>query len=56
MELRELVSFYHVARVRSVSKAARTLELGQPTVTTHLRKLEDEFGTVSYTHLRAHET
>ncbi len=43
MELRQLVSFYHVARLRSVSKAARTLELGQPTVTTHLRKLEDEF-------------
>ena len=39
MELRELISFYHVARVRSVSKAARTLELGQPTMTTHLRKL-----------------
>ncbi|HCL25504.1 MAG TPA: hypothetical protein DHW65_04050 [Dehalococcoidia bacterium] len=43
MELRQLVSFYHVARLRSVSKAARTLELGQPTVTTHLRKLEDDF-------------
>ena len=42
MELRQLVSFYHVARLRSVSKAARTLALGQPTVTTHLRKLEDE--------------
>ena len=36
MELREIVSFYHVARLRSVSKAARKLELGQPTVTTHL--------------------
>ena len=43
MELRQLVSFYHVAQLRSVSKAARTLALGQPTVTTHLRKLEDEF-------------
>ena len=43
MELRQLVSFYHVAQLRSVSKAARTLGLGQPTVTTHLRKLEDEF-------------
>ena len=49
MELRELISFYHVARVRSVSKAARTLELGQPTVTTHLRKLEDEFGITLFT-------
>ena len=43
MELRELISFYHVAKLRSVSKAARTLELGQPTVTTHLKKLEGEF-------------
>ncbi len=43
MELREIISFYHTARLRSVSKAARRLELGQPTVTTHLRKLEDEF-------------
>ena len=52
MELRELVSFYHVARVRSVSKAARTLELGQPTVTTHLRKLEDEFGITLFDRIK----
>lgn len=52
MELRELVSFYHVARLRSVSKAARTLELGQPTVTTHLRKLEDEFGIILFDRIK----
>ena len=52
MELRELVSFYHVARLRSVSKAARTLELGQPTVTTHLRKLEDEFGVTLFDRIK----
>ncbi len=52
MELRELVSFYHVARLRSVSKAARTLELGQPTVTTHLRKLEDEFGITLFDRIK----
>ena len=52
MELRELISFYHVARVRSVSKAARTLELGQPTVTTHLRKLEDEFGITLFDRIK----
>lgn len=52
MELRELVSFYHVARLRSVSKAARTLELGQPTVTTHLRKLEDEFGLTLFDRIK----
>ncbi len=52
MELRELVSFYHVARLRSVSKAARKLELGQPTVTTHLRKLEGEFGVVLFDRIK----
>ena len=44
MELRQLVSFYHVAQLRSASKAARALDLGRPMVTTHLRKLENEFG------------
>lgn len=52
MELRELISFYHVARLRSVSKAAKKLELGQPTVTTHLRKLEGEFGVVLFDRIR----
>ena len=52
MELRELVSFYHVARLRSVSKAARTLELGQPTVTTHLRKLEAEFAVTLFDRIK----
>ena len=52
MELRQLVSFYHVAQLRSVSKAARTLELGQPTVTTHLRKLEDEFAITIFDRIK----
>ena len=52
MELRELISFYHVARLRSVSKAARALELGQPTVTTHLRKLEYEFGLTLFDRIK----
>jgi len=52
MELRQLISFYHVARLRSVSKAARTLELGQPTVTTHLRKLEDEFAITLFDRIK----
>ena len=52
MELRELVSFYYVARLSSVSKAARTLEVGQPTVTTHLRKLEDEFGITLFDRIK----
>ena len=52
MELRELVSFYHVARLRSVSRAARSLQLGQPTVTTHLRKLEAEFGITLFDRIK----
>jgi DNA-binding transcriptional LysR family regulator len=52
MELRQLISFYHVARLRSVSKAARTLDLGQPTVTTHLRKLEDEFAITLFDRIK----
>ena len=52
MELRQLVSFFHVAQLRSVSKAARTLALGQPTVTTHLRKLEDEFGIILFDRIK----
>ncbi len=52
MELREIISFYHVARLNSVSKAARRLELGQPTVTTHLRKLEDEFGITLFDRIK----
>lgn len=52
MELRELVSFYYVARLSSVSKAARALEVGQPTVTTHLRKLEDEFSITLFDRIK----
>ena len=52
MELRELISFYHVARLHSVSKAARRLELGQPTVTTHLRKLEGEFNITLFDRIK----
>jgi DNA-binding transcriptional LysR family regulator len=52
MELREIVSFYHVSRLQSVSKAARRLELGQPTVTTHLKKLEDEFSITLFDRIK----
>ena len=43
MDLRDLISFYRIAHLRSVSRAARKLELGQSNVTAHLRKLEDKF-------------
>jgi len=42
MELRELKSFVVTAKHRSVSKAAKELNIGQPTVTTHVKKLEKE--------------
>ena len=48
MELRELRSFCIAARVRSISKAAKILGIGQPTVTTHVQKLEAELGTVLF--------
>ena len=44
MELRELRSFCVAARVRSISRAADILGIGQPTVTTHVQKLEAELG------------
>ena len=41
MDIRELISFYHTARLSSVSQAARFLELGQ---TAHLQRLEQDIG------------
>ena len=48
MELRELKSFVAAARHNSVSKAAEELGLGQPTVTTHVKKLEKELSMVLF--------
>ena len=45
MEVRELRSFVAAARLRSVSRAAETLDIGQPAVSTHIRKLERELRT-----------
>lgn len=52
MELRELRSFCAAARVHSISKAAQELGLGQPTVTTHIKKLEEELGMVLFDRVR----
>ena len=52
MEIREIISFYHVARLRSVSKAAKYLEIGQPTVSTHLQKMEKEFGVTLFDRIK----
>ena len=48
MEIRELKSFHAVGRLKSVSKAAKQLHLGQPTVTMHIKKLEEELGVLLF--------
>ena len=48
MEIRELRSFCIAAKLRSISKAAEYLDIGQPAVTTHVKKLEDELGTALF--------
>lgn len=45
MELRELRTFCMAAKLRSISKAADNLNIGQPTATTHIKKLESELNT-----------
>lgn len=42
MELRQLRSFCVAAKLRSISRAADDLGLGQPTVTNHIKRLEKE--------------
>ena len=44
MEFRELRTFCIVAKLGSISAAARSLNLGQPAATKHLKKLEGELG------------
>ncbi|MBM3933569.1 MAG: LysR family transcriptional regulator, partial [SAR202 cluster bacterium] len=44
MEIKELRSFCAAARLHSISRAAEKLDLGQPTVTMHIKRLEDEMG------------
>ena len=52
MELRELKSFCTAAKLRSMSLAAEQLGVGQPTVTTHIKKLEEELGVVLFDRVR----
>ncbi|MBM7062427.1 LysR family transcriptional regulator [Pseudomonas sp. UL073] len=42
--LAELKAFYTVARLGSVTQAAKKLGLSQPTVTTQIRQLESQYG------------
>ena len=52
MELRELRSFCTAAKFKSISKAADHLGIGQPTVTTHIKKLETELGNVLFDRIK----
>ena len=52
MELRELKSFFTAAKLRSVSKAAEQLGIGQPTVSVHVKKLEEELGVMLFDRIR----
>ena len=45
MELREMRSFCAAARLRSISRAGNYLGIGQPSVTNHIKRLEEELGT-----------
>ena len=52
MDLRELRSFCVAAKLRSISKAAEYLNIGQPVVTTHVKKLEQELGMVLFDRIK----
>ena len=45
MELKQLQSFCAVVKYKSFTKAAEKLFLSQPTISTHVRQLEEEFQT-----------
>ena len=52
MELRELRSFCTAAKLQSISIAAERLGIGQPTVTIHVKKLEEELGVALFDRIR----
>lgn len=44
MDFKQLKSFVAVVELKSFSKAAEQLKIAQPTISTHVRQLEDELG------------
>jgi len=44
MDLEALRSFYHVARERSFSRAAKNLHISQPAMSVRIKTLETELG------------
>jgi DNA-binding transcriptional LysR family regulator len=51
IDLRQVEVFYHVAKLRSFSKAAETLMLTQPTVSGHIKALEESLALVLFDRL-----
>ena len=45
MDFRQLKSFVTVVEYKSFSKAADKLHIAQPTISTHVRQLEEELGS-----------
>lgn len=45
MDLKQLEAFVYVAKLNSFSKAADTIYLSQPTISSHINSLEKELGT-----------
>ncbi len=52
LHLQELRSFVAAAKLKSISKAADHLGIGQPTVSTHIKRLEEKMGTVLFDRIR----
>ena len=48
LDSKELKSVCAAARLGSVSRAASYLQLSQPTVTSHIQKLEKELGVMLF--------
>ena len=48
MELRNLVTFIHVAELGSFTKAAEQLGYSQPSISFQIKQLEEEFGCLLF--------
>ena len=48
MELRNLITFIHVAELGSFSKAAKVLDYSQSTISFQIKQLEDELGCLLF--------
>jgi DNA-binding transcriptional LysR family regulator len=51
LDLRQVEVFYYVAKFRSFSKAAEALLLTQPTISGHIKTLEESLALVLFDRL-----